>query len=260
MALEFRKIFAYRVDFWSGFLGSTVVEMTIVYFVWRAVFDHRGVDMLNGFSFTGLMLYYLIAQMVNHIVQGQTMHFISTEIYEGSLNRYIVYPLPFLYYKFLSHITFGLMASLQLLLGIGLFFLMYGEPQGVNFNFLNLALAVLVALIGASLYFLMAAILEMTAFWAENVWSLMVMLRFATRLCGGLVVPLVFFPAWSQPLIKLSPFYVAAALPIEVALGRVGQGALISAFCVTAVWIGLFLLVTWGVWQRGRLKYTGVGI
>ena len=61
LAIEIKKAVSYRVDFWIQFFVGTFAEIAIAYFLWKAVFQIRGVAIMEGYSFHGLVYYYLFA-------------------------------------------------------------------------------------------------------------------------------------------------------------------------------------------------------
>lgn len=258
--LELRKILSYRIDFWASFLGTVLVEFAMAYFLWNAVYEFREVKVLNGFSFPAMMLYYLLIPVISHITQAQVMHFISQEIYDGSLNRYLVYPLSFFGFKFIGHLAFGFVGILQLFLVMGLYLAFFDLPDDVSLSSISLMQCVFTAIIGSVLYFLMASCLEMVAFWAENIWSLLVMLKLSSKLLGGGLIPLTFFPDWSITILKFLPVYSFTALPVEVALGQTTGSEWFVSVGVAIIWIMFFSVLAGFIWRRGKLHYTGVGI
>ena len=48
------------------------------------------------------MLYYLLVPLIARMIRGEESRFLSDDIYEGGLTRYLVYPLSFLQYKYVS--------------------------------------------------------------------------------------------------------------------------------------------------------------
>ena len=110
------------------------------------------------------------------------------------------------------------------------------------------------------LIFLLRFIAQLVSFWADNVWSLNVMLRFTTELLGGLMLPLTLFPQWTQDLLVWTPFPYLFYVPVMVLLGEIGVVEWVQGLAVAAVWIAVAALVALRVWRRGTLGYTGVGI
>ena len=118
---------------------------------------------------------------------------------------------------------------------------------------------VLVALANL-LGFLLRFTVMLVAFWADNVWSLNVMLRFTSELLGGLMLPLSLFPDWAREALMWTPFPYLFYLPVMALMGDVGPGDFARAVTVSAAWVVICALAALAVWRRGTLAYTGVGI
>ena len=260
VSLEIRKIISYRADFWISFLAGVLGELTLAYFLWSAMFAALGVDHLGGYSFHAIMLYFLLVPLVRRIVEVQAWGFISLEIYEGTLNRYLVYPVPFFLYKYLTHFAQGLVCGSQCLLAIALFLLLFGTPADTHVSAQSIAMGTLGCLLSGYLYFAMLSCLEMVAFWADNVWSLSVIIRLATSLLGGGLIPLSLFPDWAQIFLAASPFPYQLSYPVRAFLGRMDGERFILETGMVVAWAFVFTAAATLVWRSGTRKYSGVGV
>lgn len=259
-SMEIRRTLSYRVDFWIQFLGNIIAQIGLAYFLWRAVFDARGVDSMNGYTFHGLMFYYTLVPLVERMVRGPEMNHIAQEIYDGGLNRYLIYPVHFFLYKYASHAAQSLLFYLQFVLGITGFLLIFGRPPEATITLSGFVMGWIVIMIASLLYFLMATILEMVAFWADHVWSLMVMLRFIVYFGGGGMIPLAFFPDELADLLNYLPFPYMTSFPIRSFFGDVTFAEFQRALIVLAVWSLFSAAAANGIWKLGVRKYSGVGI
>jgi ABC-2 type transport system permease protein len=258
--LELRKIITYRADFWINFFGQMIFTLIVSYFLWSSIFADQGVDQMQGFTLPKLVLYYLIVPLIFQIQQGETIGAISTEIYEGTLNKFIIYPINFYSYKivtFYAHASFYLLQLTILLLGYALFF--YDEAIWA-LSLVNLILFFLVLLVSAFCYFALNSIIELIAFWADNIWSLGVILRLVTRFAGGVLIPVAFFPDWIQTFLKYTPFPYIVTFPVDVLMGNFSMHEFFANFSILILWILVFLGLARLLWKRGKYSYTGVGM
>lgn len=260
MTLELRRLTSYRADFWTLFIGGTIAQMVIAFFLWKAVFAARGVLSLNGFDLDTLIFYYLLVALTDKLVRGVESSFVSHDIYDGSLNRYLMYPISFFGYRYAILLGGLIFSSAQAAIGVGLFFLVIGVPAGLNPSVAGVACAFALVVASGGVYFFLTLVIELFAFWADNVWSLLALLRFVVHLLGGGMVPLEFFPLWTRKLLFWTPFPHMLSTPIALFSGRVPASAAAPAVGIMIVWG----LVFWGaallVWRRGQKEYTGVGI
>jgi len=259
-SLEIRKVLSYRVDFWINFLGAVVTEMAIAYFLWKAVFEVRHSDQIGGYSFKAMLLYYILVALARRTVMAFDHGILSMEIYDGSLNRYLVYPVSLFSYKYVSWIANAFVTYVQLLVSMAIFVAAFGVPMDRHLSFESIALGTVALWAASSVYYLFSMLFEMVAFWAESVWSLLVMLRFTVALLGGALIPIALFPDWSKGAMRWLPFQHLVSLPVRTIMGEVGLAELSSSLGVLLFWgVVISAALAW-VWRRGTLKYSGVGI
>ena len=92
MALELRKAFAYRAEFWIRFVVGSSTALVVAYFLWGAIFASSGQATLQGYSFHGILFYCVFAALGSRIVTGgDGQGAISQEIYDGTLTRSLIY-------------------------------------------------------------------------------------------------------------------------------------------------------------------------
>ncbi|HKK69604.1 MAG TPA: ABC-2 family transporter protein [Candidatus Krumholzibacteria bacterium] len=257
---ELRKLLSYRVDFWLDFAGSLIVQVGLAWFLWDAILRARGTETVGGMGLQALVLYYLLVPLVEKISRGPEMGFLSNEIYDGTLTRYLVYPVPLFGYKYVLHLAVSTIALVQLFLALGVYVSWRGVPEPFEITWVGLLFGVIAAIAASALYFHMAACLELVAYWADNVWSLLVMLRFAIRLLGGGMIPLSLFPELGQQILEVLPFAPLLSFPIRTILGEIGPGAYVKAMALLVGWTVAFAALARWIHARGSRRYTGVGI
>ena len=271
LALELKKAFSYRVAFWVQFLMGSGTELVVSYFVWLSVFRATGVAIdpaadpgapatIQGFTFHGLVFYSLFASLSAKITRGNDRGYVSQDIYDGGLTRYLLYPLPFFPYKYVTHFTQQLLGLAQLLVAFLFVYLALGDLGGHSITPFSFAAGVLTCLLTGYLHFVIAGCLELVAFWQDVIWNLMVMLRFCMSLLGGGMIPLAFFPEWGQRVAQLTPFPLLVSWPARTFLGQVGAQEWLANLGLLAFWSLLFTLLLNWIWVRGTKQYSGVGI
>lgn len=258
--LEMRKIFSYRIDFWTQFIAYIVVWVGVSYFLWSSIFAQKGVNSIGDYSFHALMLYYLITASVAKIIRGEDIGQISREIYQGELSRYLVYPIPFFLYKFICHLAHSFMYFIQLICAIVFFVIVFGLPSEIIITQENILLCIVFLLLSCYLHFSIAAVVEIISFWADNVWSLLVMLRFISGLLGGALLPLVLFPEWAQEILYMLPFPYLISFSSEIFMNKVTYTQTYLAVFIVFAWSVFFNIIFAVFWKKGLRQYSGVGI
>jgi ABC-2 type transport system permease protein len=256
-AMEMRKILAYRADFWITFIGQTFIQVMIARALWQSIFEAQGTGVMEGYTLETMTLYYLMVPTGIRMLTGENIGFISREIYDGTFNRYLIYPLSPFQYKGLTYLTHSFFYGLQLMLLYVLYHLLYtgslGHPG-------NLLMGVTLFMVAAMAYMMMAIILELVSLWADNIWSLIVMLRFFTSFLGGGFIPLTFFPDWAQAILHYTPFPYLISIPVRTIMGLTTFSEVAIATAILLIWALIFMMGVNLVWRKGQKSYSGVGI
>jgi ABC-2 type transport system permease protein len=259
-SLELRKIFAYRVTFWVLFLIRIVTELSVAYFLWSALFESNSAQNMNGFSFHGILFYYLFASFCSRVVQDPSNGDISSEIYQGGLTRYLLYPLSFFLYHFVRGLASQLLALGQMLLCLLVAVWLWKLPSDQSISISSILVGSITSLFAGYVYFALGACLEQVAFWQDTVWNLLAMMRFVGGLLGGLMIPLSFFPHWGLLATNLTPFPYLYGFPIRCFLGQVSPEEWLHSSLILFAWAVAATFLSRVVWRRGLKVYSGVGI
>lgn len=258
VAAELRKILAFRADFWVTFVGQTVVQLLIARALWQSIFESSGNEVMEGFTLSSMTLYYLIVPIGTKMLLGENIGFLSREIYDGSFNRYLLYPISFFHYKTLTYLTNSFFYGIQLLLIYTGYSLLYG---GMSVDqMLQLGLGFIIFMIASFAFLNLSIFVELISLWADNIWTLMVMLRFFSFFFGGAYIPLTFFPEVAKNILQFTPFPYLISLPVRTTMGMISTGELTQGVLLLLGWSVVFSIASKLLWNKGQYKYTGVGI
>ncbi len=259
--VEARKRMSYRTDFWITVVVTFAVEVGIALALWTAIFEQSGQTTIGGLSRDGMVLYYVVAILLGKLIKGENREStLAEDIYSGGLTRYLMFPMSYFAAKFAERLGGMVPALVQLIALGGISALTIDLSAAGEITAGSIARTVLAVALGHILAFLLSALLESLAFWADNVWSLEVLLRFLGFLLGGQMLPLHLFPPPMQPLLDWLPFRFFYYFPTTTLTNGLDTAAYLSGMGVAVGWCGLLALATRAAWRRGSLVYTGVGI
>jgi ABC-2 type transport system permease protein len=259
-SIEARKLMSYRVDFWINTLVGSIAQFVLVYCLWAAIMVEPGATR-QGYTFDGLVLYYALVILLGKLV-GTTHNQsdVSADVYDGGLSRYLLYPTSYFGFKYAQRLGGMIPAVVQVfVLGLA-YLLILPFPEGIDITPASVAMGLVSLGIANLLFYSAIWLVQLVAFWADNVWSLVVMLLFVSRLLGGGMLPLRMFPEWIQGWLTALPFKYFYGFPVETLMGAVSGGAWLQGAVIGLVWCGVFAALSRVVWRRGMLGYTGVGI
>ena len=256
---EVRRRMSYRLDFWISLILNFIAAVVIPWFFWGAIFASSGGREINGYSLTEMLLYVCLSVLVGRLVRGaEFVEDVANDIYQGTLNRYLLYPAGYLNLKYAQHLGALLSNMLQAFIFLPLVVWIVGSPG--ELSLLSLAMALPIILLANLLYYLMVFPIQAIAFWADNVWSLVVMTRMAAGLLGGGMIPLALFPDRVSAVLQVLPFACFFDLPIRTMLGQVGLREWLAGLALVSVWCVIFYAVGQLLWRKGERSYSGVGI
>lgn len=149
---------------------------------------------------------------------------------------------------------------LRLLLALLVLRLIFPLPSELAIDADSLARGLMLAAAGAAGYFFYLLIVELVAFWAENVWALVVCARFFASILGGAILPLALFPEPLQPVLQALPFQYFVYLPVRALIGELSWEQTLVATASALWWAVVLAGIAVLVFARGRRRYTGVGI
>lgn len=259
--LELRRQFTYRVDFWLTFAGTLTANVLLAHFLWTAVFRDAKAEVLAGYDLRSMILYYVLVALVENITRASIgFGAIANEIYEGTLTRYLVYPTPFFVFRAANVAASACLGLVQLTLALTVYFTLFGIPESMTLAPKTFLLGTVTACAACALNLVIISLVEMAAFWAENVWTLNVMLMFAMRLLGGALLPLALFPELARRFLPYLPFPYLLYFPIQAFTGQLSLAQWLKGMAIMGAWGAIFAVLAATVWRRGNLRFTGVGI
>lgn len=259
IASELRKIMAYRVDFWITFLGQTIVQLSIARALWQNIFASSGNEVMEGYTLPMMTLYFLIVPIGNRMLQGENMGFLSREIYDGSLNRYLIYPISFFQYKTLTYLTYSMFYGVQMIFIFVIYQTVFADGLTPDMM-IHLMKGLAVFMFASFTFSNLGMVIELLALWADNIWSLAVMCRFFCYFLGGSFVPVAFFPEWLQAALKYTPFPHLISLPVRTVMGLTTWEEIFTGIIILILWATVLRIMAHMIWNKGQYRYTGVGI
>ncbi|MEJ2757602.1 MAG: ABC-2 family transporter protein [Anaerolineales bacterium] len=206
---SFITVMAYRSGFIFAILNN-LAYMTIVFFLWRSIF--QGQETIKGLTFDQTFLYITMASSTIVLLKTWTDWEISTQITQGSIIMSLVKPVNFQWLMLAQSLGFSLMNFLSVSLPSILFLVFVFKVNiqtGIGFLFFPLAL-VFSFLINATIDY----IVGLTSFYTESIWGISATKDIIITFLSGALIPLQFFPEAAQKVLKLLPFQAMYYLPM----------------------------------------------
>jgi len=202
--------------------------------------------------------YYLGVLLVRQFTTVWVVWDLDRQIRLGELSPKLLRPFNPLH----EHISFNLADKLfRVPIVIPLILTVACLVPGVRYALTPLTvLAFVLALAGAwGIRFMSQYAFGLLSFWISQGLALNDLWFAGFMLLGGLIAPLDLFPPAISQMVQLLPFRFMLSFPVEIVLGRLTLAEILGGLGVQALWLVVFVGVSWGLWKRGLRQYSAVG-
>ena len=127
--LEASKVTSYRGDFWITAVTNIIAIMAVNWFLCKSIYEGSGTTEIRGFTLSQMMTYLIGVNLIGRVVRGADLQMgIATEIYDGSLTKYFLYPTRYLSVKYAQHAGSTIVEIFQMFLFTGVIIILLGLP------------------------------------------------------------------------------------------------------------------------------------
>lgn len=248
---------AWRADVVFSILFN-ISRIIFAFLLWGIVFTDR--DNVAGFTFHGMMSYYLISSLLNRLemsdgISGE----ISSRIRNGTFSRYMVIPVSIEGYFTAMEAGVAVFYLGFELIAMALWIFVFQIRFVIAQNAAVIAGALLMAGMGMFFMVLLNYYLGILTLKYEEISTFLMIKNNLVSLVTGGIVPLVLFPEAVVKGMRLLPFYYVTYLPSMLLTGRCENEMLPGMVCLGSWCIVLQALIVL-TWKKYRKKYDGVGI
>jgi ABC-2 type transport system permease protein len=247
-----RKAFArestYRFEVFTE-IGSLILRVYIMRSLWTALYAQNAAPANIGLP--EMITYSTIALLMSLILEVDGSRLIRTKLREGTIATDFMKPISVPAYFFADGLgqTFfhALLIVPSLICALLLVHIQVPSPPALAAFFAASALGYLVN-------FFLNFLLNAIAFWTMETFAVQLMVRWASDLLGGLVLPLTFFPGVLGAIVQSLPFAAIYWTPLRIYIGELpppGWGAALATQCG---WIVLFAAAGAAVWRAGSRR------
>lgn len=219
----------------------TIVFFMIVFFgLWRAAFEAQGVTAIAGLTLRDTLWYLMIAETIV-LSRPRMAQQIATQVKDGSIAYLLNRPYSFLLYQAAASLGDSMLRMLSnALAGAVVVWLLVGPPP----TFWGLAYMPAVIALSWMIDFCVAALIGLSAFFAEEVAAFEWVYNKILFLLGGLFIPIDFFPDWLQQIARALPFAATIYGPARLFVGP-DPAQFVMLLLVQCAWlIGLGTVAT----------------
>ena len=234
-ALQFRLSFVVMV------VGN-LLYLIVVYFLWKAIYDAAGTDIVNGMTFTDTLIYLVLATALYNFMEMYTVWEIGRNIQSGKIVLDLLKPIDYRKYLFWSYsgsfVTQFFLTFLPTFITVAV--VTHGAiPLGLNLVYFVISVVLAVS-INYSIDFLVGTV----CLYTESIWGINIMKQVIVLLLSGATIPLAFFPEPLKTVMYYLPFQSIYNAPLSLLLdGDPQPQTVLVTLGTQALWcVGMLLL------------------
>lgn len=246
MKNQFKKFFAltrlgiletiqWRIALFVMILGN-LLYLTLIYFLWKAIFVSSGSDVVNGMTFEMTMVYLVLATSLYGVVELYLVWEIGRNIQSGKIVLDLLRPLKYKQYVFWENS--GALAVNFLVTFIPTFIIVGLMTKGTipfGFNIIYFLIAfVFSIIINYNIDFIVGTI----CLYTESIWGINIMKQMIVSLLSGAAIPLAFFPEKFATVVRFLPFKAIYDTPLTLLMTQNPDfNTVISKLGVSLFWV-----------------------
>ncbi|MFH1456432.1 MAG: ABC-2 family transporter protein [archaeon] len=247
---------AYRFDFFVHLLLAPI-SLIVYYFLWKSIFGYSGEDVINGFTFTTMISYYVISLVVGYFTWSEVDEWIEWDVRHGYLIRALIQPIKYMARSFYFELGVNLLTIIFQAIPVMIAaFIFLGLEFVSPLNFILFLVSVALASV---LYFLISFMIGLSAFWLNKIDGLIRTKRPLIGFLSGSMIPLTFFPLGMQAVFDYLPFQYVRFVPIGIYLGMFEVNKIWFYLGMQLAWIIVIYLICELIWRQAFKKFSGVG-
>lgn len=249
LKISFKSHTVYRVQFIFGII-KTCIQIFINCSIWKALYGNN--TEVSGITYMMVTTNFVLSLAMSASF-GINDFAIQQKLWDGSIATEMLKPIDLrvnLLARDLGEILFNLLANFAPSVLISIFFIGILPPESlINFMFYLISI-----ILGFAVLWALSTIVQMTAFWIMNVWSVVTIKNVFINILSGMMIPLWFLPSSFREIIELTPFETIYYIPVNIYLGRLSSCEIAASYFKQIVWfIVLFIIGNW-LWNIGKKR------
>ena len=251
--LEFaRKAFSreatYRVEVFSG-IGALLLRVYLLRSIWVALYAQNAAP--ANIPLHAIVTYSTVALLMSLVLEVDGTRLIRDKVREGTIATDLMKPIDLPLYFFSDGFGQTCFHALTIVpsLVLALLFVHVDVPSLGAFGFFVAAFV-----LGYFVNFFVNFLMNSVAFWTLETFAIQLMVRWASDLLSGQLLPLTFFPGALGWFVERLPFAAIYSTPLRIYIGELPASAWPGALGVQVLWILLFGGLSWIVWRAAARR------
>lgn len=228
-------------------LGN-LLYLTLIYFLWKAIFASAGTDVVNGMTFEMTMVYLVLATSLYGVVELYIVWEIGRNIQNGKISLDLIRPIKYKQYVFWENsgtlVVNFLVTFIPTFIIVGL---MTNGTVPIGWNLVYFLIAfVFSVIINYNIDFIVGTI----CLYTESIWGINIMKQMIVALFSGATIPLAFFPDKFVRIVRCMPFRAIYDTPLTLLMTKnPDMETVISSLGFSLFWVIAISLFSGFFWR-----------
>ena len=242
-----KKAFAreatYRIEVLTE-IGSLVLRVYILRSLWSALYAQNVAPI--GLPLHSMITYATVAMLMSLILEVDATRLIREKLREGTIATDLMKPISVPFYFFSDGLGQTALHALLVVPSLlcALLLVRIDVPPAATFAAFLLAFVV-----GYGVNFFLNFLMNCIAFWTLETFAAQLIVRWASDLLSGQIIPLLFFPGIIGRLVFALPFAAIYSTPLLIYVGVIPPAQWAISIAVQALWLVLFAALASVVWR-----------
>ncbi len=223
-------------------LFGNLIYLALVYFLWKAIYDSSGTDVVNGMTFYDTMIYLILATSIFNFLEMFIVWDMSRAIQSGEIIMHLLKPMKYRKYTFWSYS--GSHVILFFLTFIPTFLVVMLVTKGavpIGWNCLTFVVSLVLALI---INFNIEMLVAPICLYTESTWGINIVKETIVLLLSGATIPLAFFPEGFRKVVEYLPFRAVYDIPLSILLKKNGSDTLEGILSLLGIQLAWCIVLT----------------
>lgn len=244
------EVMSYRKSMYVLITGN-LIYLVVIYFLWRAIFDSSGSDVVNGMTFSDTMIYLVLAAAISSSINIYAVWDMGRSIQSGKIALDIIKPVSYQSYMFL--IGFGSIIMNFILTFIPTFIIIYFVTGGRIHLGINLLFFLIAMLFSLSINFFIDFIIGTICLYTQSIWGINIMKDVVVAFLSGATIPLAFFPDSIRTVIDKLPFQAIYNTPLSILIdSSMSVGTVTGMLLNQLFWLVVIYVISKIFWNYSQ--------
>lgn len=246
--IEFaKKAFAreatYRLEVLTE-VGSLVLRVYLLRMLWTALYANNAAPL--NLPLHSMITYATIALLMSLVLEVDGTRLIREKVREGTIATDLMKPISIPLYFFSDGFGQTLLHAVLVLPSLACALLLVHIDVPPPATIATFALSMLV---GYALNFFLNFVMNSIAFWALETFAMQMIVRWASDLLSGQIIPLTFFPGIFGSLVFALPFAAIYSTPLLIYVGVIPPSAWGISLFIQLLWLAFFGGLSMLIWR-----------